>query len=443
MRCFPLPVASVAVAALACALVCAAPRTARAQDNAGAAPPVAAPPADTASIVAVVNGDVISREDVESRRRLFALSSGLPISPDVLDRLTPQITRQLIDEKLRLQEIQRRQIVVSDQDIAKAIGEVESRNGMAPGTLRKRLEASGVGMRTLIDQIRVQIGWTRVLREVLGPRVQVTDADIAEQMAILKSEIGQTEYQVGEIFIPVETPQAAAEAQKFADLVIQQLHQGVPFPVAATQFSQSETALTGGDLGWVQPDNLDPAVVAILARMPVGAISDPIRVPGGIDIVTLRGKRDIGRDMENILTMRQAFVPFTTPLNPQAPTDQQKQALTQAQHLSATATSCDEIEAANKQFGSNHPADPGPVQLSAVPQPMHGVLEALQPGHASKPLVAQDGIAVVMICSSETKPAGLPSKQEMSQRILSERIELTSRQLQRDLRRRAIIEQRA
>ncbi len=278
---------------LAGLLACCAPGIGHAQGRAvqgAAAPMPASPQADAASIVAVVNGDVISREDVDARRRLFALSAGLPESPEVLARLTPQITHQLIDEKLRLQEMQRRRIVVSDQDIARAIGEVESRNSMPPGTLQRRLKAGGVGMRTLIDQIRVQIGWTRVLREVLGPQAQVSDADIADQMAALKAEVGHPEYQVGEIFIPVENPQSSAEAQKFADVVIQQLHDGAPFAVAAAQFSQSQTALAGGDLGWVQPENLDPAVAAILAQMPVGAVSNPIRVPGGIDIVTLRGK---------------------------------------------------------------------------------------------------------------------------------------------------------
>ena len=47
---------------------------------------------DTTRIVAVVNGDVISNVDVNNRTRLFALSTGLPMSPDVLDRLKPQIT---------------------------------------------------------------------------------------------------------------------------------------------------------------------------------------------------------------------------------------------------------------------------------------------------------------------------------------------------------------
>ncbi len=434
----------------ACAL-CVAVCAATPGVGAPAAPPAgsAREPAVTStvlpesSIVAVVNGDVISRDDVDNRRRLFALSTGLPTSPDVLARLTPQITKQLIDEKLRLQEIQRRRIAVSDQDIAHAITDVEQRNGMPPGMLRHKLAADGVEMLTLIDQIRVQIGWTRVLREVLGPQAEVSAADVAEREALLKSEIGQPQFRIGEIFIPIESPQAAEGAQKFADVVIGQLREGAPFAVAAAQFSQSQTALQGGDLGWVQADKLDPAVVKVLDEMPVGAISNPIRVPGGLDIVTLHGKRVAGQDTTEMLSVRQAFIPFTARLNPQAPTEQQKQALEQAKKLSASATSCDAIEAAEKEFGSGRPADPGPLQLENLAPPLRAVVEKLQPGRASPPLVAEDGIAVMMLCSRETRTAGLPGKNEIVEQILNERIERASRQLQRDLERRAVIEQRA
>ena len=417
---------------------------ARAQDDAAEPPPAmtALPGSTSASIVAVVNGDIISRGDVDNRRRLFALSSGLSTSPDVLARLTPQVTRQLIDEKLRLQEIERRHIVVGDQEIAKAIAEVEGRNGMQPGTLRRRLEASGVELRTLVDQLRVQLGWTRVLRQQLGAQTQVSDADVAEQARILKAETGQPEYRVGEIFVPIDNPANAADAQKFADTVIGQLREGAPFPVAAAQFSQSQTALAGGDLGWVQAQQLDPAQLRVLNAMPVGAISNPIRVPGGISIVTLKAKREIGRDVSTVVQVRQAFLQFTTPLNPQTPTEQQKQALDQAKRLAATAHDCDAVEAANKQFGSGRPSDPGAVTIDNLPPAMRAVLDKLQPGQASQPLVAQDGIAVVMVCSRDTKSAGLPSKAELQDRILGERVELASRQLLRDLQRRAIIEQR-
>jgi peptidyl-prolyl cis-trans isomerase SurA len=407
-------------------------------------PAAAAPDADAAHIVAIVNGDVVSRGDVDNRRRLFALSTGLPASPEVLDRLTPQITRQLIDERLRLQEAQRRRIVVSDQDIAKAIGEVEGRNGMSAGTLRNRLSADNVEFRTLVDQMRVQIGWTRVLREVLGAQGQITPADIAEQERLLKEQVGQTEYRVGEIFIPVESAGASDEAQGFADTVIQQLRAGAPFPVVAAQFSQSQTALQGGDLGWVQPSQLDPAELKVLKEMPVGAVSNPVRVPGGFSIVSLHGKREIGNDPATLLTVRQAFFPFTSRLDSNNPTEQQKQTLEKAKALSASAKDCPAVEAAAKAADSPRQADPGEIRLDSVPGAgLRQVLATLPPGHASQPLVAEDGILVIMVCTRTDKNLGLPSKQELTERILNDRIELASRQLMRDLQRRALLDVRS
>jgi peptidyl-prolyl cis-trans isomerase SurA len=402
----------------------------------------AALPTPAGQIVAIVNGDVISQVDVDNRGRLFALSTGLPMTPEVLGRLRPQITRQLVDERLRLQEEQRRKVIVSDKEIADAVNGIESRNGMPTGALRQKLGSEGVALSTLYDQIRVQIGWTRVLRDELGDKTEISDADIAEQQALEKAQTGQPEYRVSEIFLPIDDPAKAADTQHFADTVIQQLRAGAPFAVVAAQFSQSQTALDGGDLGWVRGNQMDPQVAAIVTQMPNGAISNPIIVPGGVSIVTLRDKREIGHDMQTVLSVRQVFLPFTAALNPSAPTDQQKKQLQAAETITRTVHSCDAMEAANKAAGSGRPSDPGDVRLETVSAPMRAILTPLQPNQASRPLVSTDGIGLIMVCSRDEKNVAEATKQEISDRLLNERVELVSRQLQRDLRRRALIDQR-
>jgi peptidyl-prolyl cis-trans isomerase SurA len=406
-----------------------------------AAPAAPSPPSER--IIAVVNGDVISQADVENRGKLFALSTGLPPNPDVIARLRPQVTQQLIDERLRLQEEQRRKIIVTDKEIAAAIDDIEKRNGMQPGAMRDKLGSQGVALRTLIDQVRVQIGWGRVLRDELGDRTEVSPADIAEQQAQIKAQTGQPEYRIAEIFLPIEDPSKAGETQKFADTVIQQLRAGAPFGVVAAQFSQSQTALEGGDLGWLRANQLDPQVAALVTQMPDGAISNPIRVPGGISIVSLRGKREIGRDLATVVSLRQVFLPFTTPLNPTAPTDQQKKQLETARSLSASVHSCEAMEAANKAAGTVRPSDPGELRLEGLSPQMKALLSTMQPGQPSKPLVSADGIGVLMICGRDQKNLALPDAQAISNRLLNERVELVSRQLVRDLRRRAVIDQRS
>ena len=159
--------------------------------------------------------------------------------------------------------------------------------------------------------------------------------------------------------------------------------------------------------------------------------------------MSLRGKREVGKDLATVISLRQVFLPFTTPLNVNAPTDQQKKQLETARALSAGAHSCDAMEAANKAAGLVRPSDPGDVRLEGLSPQMRQLLGSMQPGQASKPLVSSDGIGVIMICARDEKNLAQASKQEISNRLLNERVELVSRQLVRDLRRRAVIDQRS
>ncbi|HEX4369097.1 MAG TPA: peptidylprolyl isomerase [Rhodopila sp.] len=429
----------------------AKPPAAAAVRSAAAKPAVAGtakgeqPLADASRIAAVVNGDVISEADVGNRARLFAISAGLPVSSDVISRLRPQILRQLIDEKLRIQEAEKRKIVIQDAQIAAAIKDIETRNNMQPGALRAKLASDGVSTRTLIDQIRAQLAWSQMLKDVVVDKIHVTPADVAEQQKLAAQQVGQTEYRLGEIFIPVDNPDNSADAQRFADTVITELRAGASFPLVAAQFSQTQSALQGGEVGWEQINQVDPAVAKIVTQMPVGAVSNAVRVPGGYSIVTLQGKRVIGNDMATVLTLRQAFIAFTTPLtDPQNPTEQQRGALAKAHAIEASVKSCDEMETAAKAINpADHPINPGEISLAGVNPPgFRQVLEAIPLGKPTQPLVARDGIAVITVCTRDQKNVGEITAKEIEQRLVNERIEMLSRQTMRDLRRKATIDQR-
>ena len=398
-------------------------------------------PADR--IVAIVSGDVITEQDVDDRAKLFALSTGMGVDAGLLDRLKPQITRQLIDEKLRIQEIERRKIVVTPEEISAAIAQIEERNRLGKDGLRNKLTADGVSLGTLIDQIRVQIGWTHVLRQNLGPRARVTNADVQAREDALHGEAGQPEYDVAEIFIPIDDPTHADEANRFAEAVIKQLRAGAPFGIVAAQFGQNQNALEGGDLGWVTADRLDPPVLDIVRQMPIGAISNPVRVAGGYDIVTVHGKREIGNQMATVLSIRQAFLPFKSTLDPQHPTPDQVATLARARAFATGAHDCATVEAANKAAGGNRPSDPGPLLVNDLNPQMAAILGHMSAGEVTRPLVATDGIAVIAVCSREEKNIAIQTPDQIRDQLLSERVELASRQENLELHRHAVIEMRS
>jgi peptidyl-prolyl cis-trans isomerase SurA len=401
--------------------------------------------AQSATIAAVVNGDVITNDDVDARARFFALATGQQISPDVVQRLRPQILQQLINERLEIQEVERRGIVVTDDQVASAIGEIERNNNMAAGQLRAKLVTLGVDPDTLVAQVRTQLGWTQVLRQVVGQMGRPSDADIDRQINLMRQAGVQPQYNLGEIFIPVNSPEAEAGAEKFAETVITELRSGGSFPIIAAQFSQGETALQGGALGWVGADQLDPAVAQLATQMPVGAISDPVPVAGGLVIVQLRGRQQAGVNpgdaTSTMLTLRQLYLPFSSPLDQQNPTPQQRQTMVKLHAITATLHSCGDVEAANKAAGSIKPSDPGPVNLAEVTPPQfQALLQRLPPNQPSPPLLATNGVTVVMICSENNQAAGLPSRQQIAMQLFNNRVGMVAQQTLDQLHRQGSIQ---
>jgi peptidyl-prolyl cis-trans isomerase SurA len=408
--------------------------------------------AQDASIAAVVNGDVVTQADVENRARFFALATGQRVSPDVLQHLKPQILQQLINERLEIQEAEKRGVVVPDRSVAQAITEIEHSNNMGPGVLHQKLTELGIGFDTLVNQVRTQLAWTQVLHQVLGDAGRPSAADIDRRMQIEKNKGVQPQYNVGEIFIRVANQAAQMDAQNFANTVIAQLRSGAPFPIIAAQFSQGETALQGGSLGWVGPDQLDPAVLALVSQMPIGAISNPVQVAGGLVIVQLRGRQgpgmagpDAGGDADSgvMLSVRQIFLPFSTPLDPKNPTEQQRQTMVTFHKIATSVHSCDDMEAANRADGGTKPADPGPVNLAQVTPPQfQRLLASLPVGKPSPPLIANNGVTLVMVCghAAATAQAADNSREAVAQQIFERRIDLTAEQTLDDLRRRASIQ---
>ena len=76
------------------------------------------------------------------------------------------------------------------------------------------------------------------------------------------------------------------------------------------------------------------------------------------------------------------------------------------------------------------------------PPAFRQVLGSLPFDRASQPLVANDGIAVIIVCSREQKNLAQQSKQEVQAQLLNERVELLSRQLLANLRRHSTIDLR-
>ncbi len=151
-----------------------------------------------------------------------------------------------------------------------------------------------------------------------APAADISDADVAEQVRLSsRSQAGQPEYHLQRDLPPHRGPgPAALRPSALPTPSSRQLRAGAPFPVVAAQFSQSQTALQGGDLGWVRRERSStPRSPRSSTQMPPGAVSNPIAVPGGVDHRRRWGpKREVSaaRPPRTCCHLRQVFIPIST-----------------------------------------------------------------------------------------------------------------------------------
>lgn len=260
---------------------------------------------------AVVNDDIISVLDLAMRVQLAVVAAGVQDSQEVRRRLTPQVLRNLIDERLQMQEAKRLDISVTDVQVAGALEQIAQQNNMTEGQFLTMLRNRGIIPTTLIDQIRAQIAWQAIIQRRLRPNVVITQEEVEEVVNRLSARRGAIERRVSEIFIPIESTAKEAEAEANAVRLFEELRQGANFAGLARQFSQSGTATLGGDLGWVRDGELDEELNAVLAQMAPGEVSVPVRTVSGYHILFLRDMRknegqeiDRGRIEETLTNQR-------------------------------------------------------------------------------------------------------------------------------------------
>ena len=242
-------------------------------------------------IVAVVNDEVISAQDLNERLQLVTLTSGIADSEQARARLAPQVLRSLIEESLQLQEAKRLGITVEDAEIQQALSNIAERNRMTVETMQRFLAQNGIDLATLLEQVRAQIAWVKVVNREIVPRVTVTVDQLEMAVEEARRNEGEPEYLLSEIVLPVDSPAQAQTVAEDAARLVQTLREGASFELLAAQVSAAASAESGGDVGWVRSSALPGELRNTLEGMRENEISDPIPSPVGYYIFWLRERR--------------------------------------------------------------------------------------------------------------------------------------------------------
>ncbi|MGB0749512.1 MAG: peptidylprolyl isomerase [Magnetospiraceae bacterium] len=396
-----------------------------------------------AGIVAVVNDDVITAFDLESRLRLVLSTSGMRNNAETRQRIGEQVLRSLVDERLKLQEAKRLAVEISDQAITTAIDRIAQQSGSSAENLISRVVRAGATRDTLFAQVRANLAWLQVLRQVGGARIQVTPEEIADAVALARGDGTGKSYRVSEIFLAVETNKRDAEVKQIAERLFREVRGGGNFASVAQQFSQSTSAANGGDMGWVSPTDMEPEVGAAIQEMRPGQIRGPIRSQGGYHILALVDVNDnaaaSSQSKNAKVSIHQVLVPFTEGMAE----GQKEDVAERARSISQGVIGCAALDSASNNLEGAISAGVNDVPLSSLNPGVQQAATTLPLNRPSPPIVTPGGVIVLMVCERDNiAQTADVLERRIENQLVNERVELFSRHHLQDLRRTAFIELR-
>ena len=393
-------------------------------------------------IAAIVNDELITAYDLESRIRLVIFSTRLPNTVDTRRRISSQVLRTLIDERLQMQEAKRRTISVSRRDLQRAKETIEKQNRLPKGGLEQVMKQNGIPLESINEQLRTGIAWSKLIGRRLRPRITIGEDEIDESLERIRSRQGQAEYRLSEILLTVDSPDQEANIRRTAERITDQVKKGARFNAIARQFSQSATAAVGGDLGWQHESELDDTLRQVVGKMGKGSMTSPIKTVAGYRILLLRDVRKIAQSEAKPITLdlRQIFLPLP---RQSAPSDIEAQ-IDLAKIVRDTASSCSDFSTLAKEVGSPRPPSLGKFALKDLSPAIRQVVKDIPAGKISDPLKMPDGVMVLMVCNRDggTSVIKLPKRDEIADRLMNERMSLGARRYMRVIRLSAVIDVR-
>ena len=404
---------------------------------------------------AFVNGVVISNYDLDQRTALFVATSGVRLTQENLPQIRGQVLRALEDELIELQEAGKRRITVAKAEVDKALQNIASDNNLSVAQILNTLKQAGVAEAVFAQQLTAQIIWQKLVSARYGSDVRVNEQDIDEAMNRLRQGADKPQFLLSEIYLGVDKVEDEIKIRSSAEQFVQQIKQGASFQTVANQFSQTPSAAEGGDIGWViqgqLPDELDHALTDIRPGQVVG----PIRAEGGYYILRVRDRIEpAGSKMMAEAALAPPYDPnapvpldrllVPLPANPDAMLKERAMAL--ANDIKTRVSSCADLPDIAKQLqGSVHQrlGNMKPTDMSAE---LRNALANTNPGEFAKPFFSVAGLEVIVRCDTATpgvRAFQLPTRNEVEQQLLAQKMSLYSKSYLHDLRRTAIVSELA
>ncbi|WP_246541989.1 peptidylprolyl isomerase [Collimonas antrihumi] len=427
----------------------AAPATAPA-----AKPGVAkAAPQTVDAIIAVVNTDVITQQELNKRmvdvvQRMQAQKIQLPPAAE----LQKQLLERMILERAEVQLAKENGLSIDDVMLDRAISRIAEQNKLSMPDFQKQLAQEKIPYASFREEIRQEMLLQRLREREVDNKVQISESEVDNYIAADKSN-KQTAQELDLAQILIRVPENASAEQiaqraKRAEEAMQQIKSGGNFAAIAAAFSDASDALKGGDMGWRSQDRLPALFVEAVANLNVGQVSSILKSANGFHIVKLVSKRAApaaGTDTAAAPVQQTHVRHILIKVTPTVTAAEARRRLVDLKERidNKAATFEDLAKLYSNDLSASKGGDLGWVYPGDTVPEFERAMDALKPGQVSDPIESPFGYHLIEVVERKTNDVSKERQRLAARMAIRERkTEEATNEWLRQLRDRTYVEYR-
>ncbi len=384
-------------------------------------------------IVAKVNNEIITSIDLENRLKMALELSNLPNNNEIKEKLKPRVLDSLINETLKIQEANRLGVFVSNQEVNNQLNRLEERLKIKKNSLLKNYKQKDIPEITIINQIRSQLLWQKIIFNVIAKNVIVPEEKILEEYDLILKKSGETEYNISEIFISSDNIEAE---ERINSIYVRANNQN--FILLAEQFSDGVAFSGNIQNNWARESILDDEIKEQASSLNIGEISKPIKSDKGYHIILLNDKRQtkkINPDQKLYNLSQILFKPGS-----KEDKNQEKYYKEFLSYLKEIVIGCEDLLKLIDEIPEGYGGNLGKIEVNNLEEKFIKALEGLSVGILSEAVVTEDGVHGLMLCSPVINNSYEEFKQIIEGRLRNTKINSAAQSLLNRIRRKALIE---
>ena len=208
-----------------------------------------------------------------------------------IDKIKELTLQSLINLKLKINEIKKYNLTPNQEAVNQYMNSISNNLNLSLIELANQFGANGISYDQLIKDIETEFLWKNLVAKTYLDKIKIDEnlinTELNKILAKEKNDRTINNFNLSEIEIILDKPN---QEENLINKINKSI-KDIGFKKTAIKFSNSSTALSGGDLGWINSNQLSPRIYRLVQDLEIGDVSRPLKQGSSLLFLKINDKQ--------------------------------------------------------------------------------------------------------------------------------------------------------